>query len=362
MWARGGTAVDGTPLLNPENLQRAMHAESSLAARNGVRASYAKGMFHYVVGGRLWYGHWGKTDGFRAAWGFLPAHGRGFVLNVNALDGAARSKLMELLAAAAAKGLPPEAPLTHDPAALAALQGAQGWYVDRTPDREMAALPLAVARPVFLRVEGTGDSSRVRIGSSASDASATAYRVPGPGLLALENIAEPVGALVQVDGRWQYLAGSTHHQVGAWQVWGVRALLVAAALAVLLSLLALPAWAVAAWRRRLGGAGIALRAAPLLAALSAVALIWALVPGLLLASDKEAFARAGAPTAWSLGVFAISWLLPLAAAASVWLGWRAQPSAGRFARFQALAAGAVLLGLAAYFAHHGWIGVQTWKD
>jgi CubicO group peptidase (beta-lactamase class C family) len=361
MWARGGTASDGTPLLTPQNLQRALHAESSLAARSGVRASYAKGLFGYVAGGRLWYGHWGKTDGFRAAWGFLPASGRGFVLNVNALDGAARSKMLELLAKAATKDLPPESPLPHDAAALGALQSAEGWYVDRTPDREMAALPLAVARPLYVRVDGSGAASLVRVGSSPGDASATAYRVPAPGLLALENITEPVGALVQVDGRWQYLSGSTHHRVTAWQVWGVRALLAAAALTVLLALLTLPVWGIAALRGRLTG-GVALRAWPLVAAVAAVGLIWALVPGVLLASDKDSFARAGAPTAWSWGVFAVSWLLPLAAAASVWTGWRAAPASGRWARGFALVAGVVLLGLAAYFAHHGWIGIRTWQD
>jgi CubicO group peptidase (beta-lactamase class C family) len=361
-WVRGGTAPDGTRLVSPEAFRRLLHAEGSVAAAAGVGATYSKGLFHYLAGGRLWYGHWGKVDGFRAAWGFLPAHRVGFVVDVNALDGAARSKLLNLAAEAAAEGLPPDAVKPSDAAAVAALAPAEGWYIDRSPDRELASLPLAVARPSYVWIDAA--AARVKVGGSPGDPAATSYRVPAaakPGLLELEAIGEPTAALVQVDGTWEYLAGSRHVRVPAWQVWGVRGVLAAAAIVLVLGLLWLPVWAWSALRARLSWRGVALRALPLFSAASAAAVIAAIVPGLLLASASGAFQRFGQPSAWSLAVLALSIVMPLAAALAVWLGWRSAGE-GRLARGFAIAGGLVLIALAVVFAQHGWIGVRTWRD
>ncbi len=364
LFTRRGLAADGTRLLSEEAVLRQGRSESSLLARSGVTATYAKGLFHYLAGGRLWYGHWGKTDGFHAAWGYLPAHRRGFVLTVNALDGKVRTGLLNALAEAAAEGLPADTPKS-DPAALAALQGADGWYIDRSPDREMASLPLVVARPVFVRVDAA--AGRVVIGGSPGDGAATRYLATAPSAgmrgahLTLDNTGEPTAALVTHEGRWLYLAGTLHERVPAWHVWGVRALLAAVVLLAVVALLWLPLWLWRALRRGLGAGGLAPRLWPLIGAGAALALVAAIVPGLLLASDGAAFARAGNPTPWSWGVYAISWLIPAAGAASAVAGWRAQAQPVAVRAF-AIGAGLLLLGLTLYFAQHGWIGIRTWRD
>jgi CubicO group peptidase (beta-lactamase class C family) len=378
LFVRRGVALDGTRVLSEAAVERQGRGETSWLARSGVGATYAKGQFHYFAGGRLWYGHWGKTDGFRAAWGYLPQHGRGFVLTVNALDSKARSALLDLLAQAASAGLPPAEAPRPAPGGVEALRSAEGWYVDRSPDRTMAALPLIVARPLYLRLDA--GAGRVLVGSSAGDAEATRYAVAGPtqpaapgaapapsepaagGVrLVLENAAEATAALVQHNGGWHYLAGTLYSRVAAWQVWGVRALLAGVTLMTVVALLWLPLWAWAAVRRKLGPGGVALRAWPLAGGAAALALVAAIVPGLLMASDGAAFARAGNPTPWSWGVFAISWLMPLAGAAALFSAWRAAAQPARVRAF-GLLAGLLLLALALYFNHHGWIGIRTWRD
>lgn len=358
LFTRRGLAPDGTRLLSEAAVQRMGQGESTLLARSGVSATYAKGQFHYIAGGRLWYGHWGKTDGFRAAWGYLPQHGRGFMLTVNALDGKTRSALLNLLAETAASGLTKDVP-APDAAGVAPLQAASGWYINRSPDREMAALPLAVARPLYVQVDTA--ANRVLVGASPGDAQATRYVAVGSGRLALEHIAEPTAALVLHEGRWVYLAGALHERVAAWQVWGVRGLLAAVLLLTALCVLWLPLWLWKAAHTGLGVGGVGPRLMPLVGGLAAVALVAAIVPGLLLASDGAAFARAGNPTPWSWGVFAISWLLPLAGLLSALAGWRAAQQR-KAVRLFAIVAGLLLLGLSAYFAQYGWIGIRTWRD
>lgn len=364
LFVRRGLALDGARVMSEAAVEQTGRARSSLLARSGVVATYAQGQFHYMASGRLWYGHWGKTDGFRAAWAYLPGQGRGFMLTVNALDGKVRSALLEALAEAAAAGLPRQQ-LPPVPAALAAVQGAGGWYVDRSPDREMASLPLAVARPVHVRVDMA--AGRVLVGGSPGDTQASRYITSGltpdgkGAQLTLENTAEPTAALVQHEGRWHYLAGSLHAQVGAWQVWGVRGLLATVLLLTLLALLWLPRWAWLATRGRLGPGGLGLRVWPLVGGVAALATVAAIVPGLLLASDGAAFARAGRPSAWSLAVWAVSVLVPVAALASLLSVWRAKAQAAGL-RLVVLVAGLLLLALALYFQHHGWIGIRTWRD
>ena len=62
-----------------ELIERMERGETSAAAQAGVReASYGLGNFGFAGDGRIWRGHWGKTDGFLTNVGYLPEHGVGF--------------------------------------------------------------------------------------------------------------------------------------------------------------------------------------------------------------------------------------------------------------------------------------------
>ena len=90
---------------------------TSLAARDGYTCSYGLGLFGFLAADRVFWGHWGRADGFQATFGALPGEDRGFALLANGADRRAFGRTREILAARAARGLPapePSPPVATD--------------------------------------------------------------------------------------------------------------------------------------------------------------------------------------------------------------------------------------------------------
>ncbi|MEM1384422.1 MAG: serine hydrolase domain-containing protein [Pseudomonadota bacterium] len=98
--ASGGATAD---IATPALIADMRRPRTSLAARAGYSYAYALGTFGFIEAGRLFWGHWGRIDGFHASFGVLPATGAGFALVANTADrrGVAliRSRLAQHLAA-----------------------------------------------------------------------------------------------------------------------------------------------------------------------------------------------------------------------------------------------------------------------
>ncbi len=343
-----GRTDDGGVFLAPASVRRLGTMTASEAARHGAVHGNGFGMFHFLHHGHLFHGHWGSVDGFRLAYGFLPGASRGFVLLLNTNASGARHRLLDTITGALTGDLAPTRP-EPDPDGLADFASAGGWYLDRTPDRQMLLWLLHLARPRRLVVEPGG----VRVGD-------VRYVAIGPGLLALENAPVATAVLVREDdGGYALLEGGARFQrVGAWRVQSGRALAAGAALGLVLALghalvLALRALFVVGARR-----GWLVRSGPLLAGSMLVALLVMTVRFGFFAGGPT-LARAGTPGPWTWTIWLLSVTYPLTALASVVGGWRAK-SPGRLERGLVLVSAGLLLAFAIHLATHGWFALRFW--
>ena len=108
------------PPVSKDGLRRMRHGRASLPAQQGYAYTYGLGMFGFIAANRVFWGHWGKTEGFLANLGVLPDHGQGFVLLSNTSNRRAMAEMRERLAAHVARDLPtaeaaPPVQVTPDP-------------------------------------------------------------------------------------------------------------------------------------------------------------------------------------------------------------------------------------------------------
>lgn len=118
----------------PAMVEGMRQPKTGLAAEQGYDLSYALGTFGFLEAGQVFWGHWGRVDGFQASFGILPGTGRGFAVVTNTGNRAGFAEVRREIAAFVSRGLPapPEPPVMpvqdSDLAALA------GWYRPFTDD------------------------------------------------------------------------------------------------------------------------------------------------------------------------------------------------------------------------------------
>ncbi|MEM6911303.1 MAG: serine hydrolase domain-containing protein [Verrucomicrobiota bacterium] len=132
--ARGLTS-GGERFLSRESLERLERGETSAAARAGVDA-YGLGNFAFWEAGRLWRGHWGRTEGFLSCLAYLPEEGRGFLVLANEADRKGMARLREAAADWASRDLPQ---LTLPPSRALRSRVDQGWYRNYSHDMPLRA-------------------------------------------------------------------------------------------------------------------------------------------------------------------------------------------------------------------------------
>lgn len=107
-------AMDGgSAAAIPPDLVRRMRApETSLVAGAGYPMIYGAGLFPFVEGADVFFGHWGRIDGFQTVLATSPETGAGFVLIANGGDrqafGAARRRLSEEVSSGIDPTVPPD--------------------------------------------------------------------------------------------------------------------------------------------------------------------------------------------------------------------------------------------------------------
>ncbi|MEM9498236.1 MAG: serine hydrolase domain-containing protein [Pseudomonadota bacterium] len=102
------------PQIGPVSRQtvaRLRDPQSSLAARDGYKHIYGLGFFGFIAGGQMFWGHWGRIDGFQTTLGTLPDQKSGFVLVANGADRRVFHDMRETLAAHVARNIPALPPL-----------------------------------------------------------------------------------------------------------------------------------------------------------------------------------------------------------------------------------------------------------
>lgn len=73
----------GRQVFAPEVVARMHTPSSSLGARAGLTLSYAAGLYPWVRGGHVLWGHGGDADGYRSRYGLHFESGRGYLLAIN---------------------------------------------------------------------------------------------------------------------------------------------------------------------------------------------------------------------------------------------------------------------------------------
>lgn len=145
--ATEGASVAAPPV-SADGLRRMRRGATSLPARHGYDYAYGLGMFGFIAANRVFWGHWGKTEGFLANLGVLPDHGKGFVLLSNTSNRRAMSEMRERLAAHVAHDLSasttaPPAQVTPDPAFA-------GFYLPFTHDMALRGWIFALLQAVIV--------------------------------------------------------------------------------------------------------------------------------------------------------------------------------------------------------------------
>lgn len=97
--------------VSAERVRQLRHPTSSLAARDGYKYIYGLGYFGFVAADQVFWGHWGRIDGYQTTLGTLPGTERGFVMVANGADRRGFQAAREALAAYTARDLPHLQPL-----------------------------------------------------------------------------------------------------------------------------------------------------------------------------------------------------------------------------------------------------------
>ncbi|MEM9342052.1 MAG: serine hydrolase domain-containing protein [Pseudomonadota bacterium] len=125
--------------------------KAALVAQQGFPFIYGAGLFAFIENESVYYGHWGRIDGFQAVMGTNPETRSGFVLLANGADrqafGAARARIAQTIDGA------PAAVQPLDPAFEGDIEG---WWLPFTEDNVKRAWISELLGLVHVQTDGGG--------------------------------------------------------------------------------------------------------------------------------------------------------------------------------------------------------------
>ncbi len=300
---RRGKAGDAQ-IVKPESIIRMESVETTLAAKNGLRLGYGLANYTEVTGGVVTHGHDGGIDGFISSYRYMPEQNWGYVVLLNSTQsGQALNDLNKLAIDFLSKDFPKP---QHPAVTMSAgdLEKFSGYYAPAAPRSQLLAFVDDLAGGVRIRVI---NGQLMRSGL---------FGKPEPMLWVGKNFfrgeKEPEATSIFVTDGAGRMAFSSQGMEGF--SYGVRsniiwtyariALLVLCVALMATSLLFAVVWVL---RKLFGGMKdvrhLAVRAVPLLATLSFVALVFCFT--------KLGGADSGKLTVWTAGIFLLSVLFPL---------------------------------------------------
>jgi CubicO group peptidase (beta-lactamase class C family) len=351
-------AVDGTPIIRPESIDRMEHAESTLAARDGLRFGY--GLSNYATiddRGFVWHGHNGGIDGGLTEMAYLPDAGIGYAYMINATNGAAFGSIHKLVTAFLTRDLAP--PAMPAPAAV---------------PRALAAPYTGWAQPANPRVQMTYFMDRImglaRLSLGGQNLVLAPVQGPPRTFVPVtdrlwRDVKQPAATLALIsdtrDGRFVQAGGPMFAIVPAWEAWseigGAALALLLLATSVLYALYWIPALLFRRLRPLPGSRlYLSVRALPLVAILLLLA-----TAGVFALAGGDSIDRLGNITAWSISICVLTILFAVTSLAALLQAWRARHWAvRRGVRVHALLVAAACTAITIYLASWGMIGLRTW--
>ncbi|MEM6486913.1 MAG: serine hydrolase domain-containing protein [Pseudomonadota bacterium] len=352
------------------------HPQTGLAARAGYPHAYALGLFAFVEAGQVWWGHWGRVDGFLTSFGVLPDRGDGFAVVVNSGDRRAFAALRGQIAAHVAGDPPSDPPAAAPPAAAGrqdpvSVPGSDpdpeadpdpeigrlvGWWAPLTPETSVRAWIMWAAG--LTAIEPAGDGLIAR----APPLIGAPHRLvaTAPGFYRQQGFPIETHLFVEDGGRtvligdeqqsFERLSAAAIALLALGGAWGVAGLFCGLVGGLWNGLRA------AVRRGRPSGALWMLLGLAAMATLGLIALFatWGLFASL---ADLALLSRPGLRALALSGLSVVPALCVAGAAIVLWRRWRGIGRAGRALAVFALAGQTVVIGM---LASQGWLPLTTW--
>lgn len=334
------------------------HPESTLAAREGLRAGY--GLSNYATiddRGFVWHGHNGGIQGGLTEMAYLPEAGIGYAYMINATNGDAFGRIHKLITGFLTRDLQapqPPAPATA-PLQLAAQY--EGWYEPANPrvqmtyfiDRIMGLARFSLRGQTLVLKPLQGER---QIYVPVSDRLWRRDKQPVATLALISN---------EGDGRFIQSGGMLFSAIPTWEAWGAIGGTVLVLMLLVTSALYALFWVPATLLHRLRplrGSRFYLS----VRALPAMAVLLLVVPAGIFASvGDDGILRLGNITLWSVSIFACTLLFAVASLAALVQAWRArQWPIRRAVLIHSLLVAAACTAATVYMALWGVIGLRTW--
>ena len=350
-------AAGGRQIVPAADIDQMENPASTWAAKDGMKDGYGLSNYWSIEDGFVYHGHDGGVAGGLTEMAYMPDFGVGYFFSINTGNGDAFDKVAEVIRAYSTNklqkpALPPAASLPSNAGDYA------GWYEPDSPRVELTRFVERLAGLCWIRIQ---DGKLVLTSLGGNEA-----YVPVSGAqfrhVPKKDPPDPVASLelLTPNGEGRFI--QVNIQTTMKQIPILLAIIEIVVTAfVVLSILSIvvyaPFWVLGGLSpRRRRPAERAMRAWPLLAVLSLVALV-----GIFIACSNDLIERLGNRTAWSQALLVVTVAYAVFTVASALAWWRTPREAvRRGVRRYSLYVTMALLIAAAYLAYWGIIGLRTW--
>ena len=357
LYARSEAGVEDG-FLSSEALARMRGSEASAAADAGIGdGAYGFGTFAFIVEGTTFYGHWGKTEGFRANLGYLPGTGDGFVIILNVVDERAANALRSAIAKYLTGDATPAAGLEFDVFDRNMNEDKAGAYVLATHEQPLRAWLFKALDQ--RRIEMTDEGLMVRgVGQLAPPA--TMFRPVRAGGFAADGVPIATAAFYEMDGKTYWIDGDAYIKASGFEAWFRGAIIPAALIVSLIALLHGPVWGIMGMLGRgPTGQGLWVRSALLVSGLGFLATT-ALFVNFALLGDWSALGIVGQPRLVSVLMAVTSIVAVIGGIAALIFTARKAVTDPSLFLIYAIPASIVLGVFALLWVFVGWFPLMTW--
>lgn len=345
-----GKTEQGVAIVSPASIARMEGPQSTLASKAGLTYGYGLGVFYAPQTNFIVYGHNGGIDGFESAYVYWPEQRKGYVLMVN--GGRANGDALELITLYLGRDFKPASPPAEVKAGpnFAPYVGYYHTVAQRHPfmNALVGLYPNEVALGGNGRVSALG-AERIGVGGNKfrrgdrPDATMIFYTTP--------------------EGQHEMSTGrEVMRQFTTAELAVHVAMLAGTALALAIAALSILGrtvrMLVPSWRRSTGALGAAMRWTPTLSVASFLTML-----GVFLVTANlgyQAVETLGRPNAATYAIYGASLAWPALAALGLALSVVGSGST-KPSRAAAFLTSIGMLGLAAYFYMHGWVGIRFWE-